>query len=156
MRRKIHTALLAVLVGAAALVTAAPGIGAGGGEADGAPGIALSHAGPVLDAGALRPGQTVHGSIVVQNAGDAAARFRLSAAVTAPAALSRALVLRVSVGGQTAYDGPFAGFAAVGLGRLEPGEGVRVDFAALLPSGAPAALDGASLAAQFRWDATQL
>jgi hypothetical protein len=155
MRRRVHTALLAVLVGAAALVSAAPGVGAGGGgPADAAPAIALSHANPVLTARALRPGQSVRGSVNVRNAGDAAGRFRLTATVNAPAALARTLVLRIRVDGTLVYDGPFAHVPVVELGRLAPGEAVGVRVSALLPEGARR-LGGGLLTADLRWDAAQ-
>lgn len=154
MRKLILTA---VALTAAALLGAAPVVGARGeGAEEGAVAIGRSHDGAVFSAAALAPGRPATGSIRVWNDGTVSARFMLSADVTGDERLVRALRLRITTAaGRVVYDGPLAGFRLARLGSFAPGEGVTVRFRASLPAERAEGLHGLSLSADFRWGATQ-
>jgi hypothetical protein len=131
--------------------------------------LALAGGSVVLDARGLAPGQTVTGSVVVVNEGDAAGRFalRTSSLVDKPglAGGSLARTLRVSVtdvtvegAPRTVYEGSLVGLSAVDLGTLASGVmrtfRIAVSFPQQTVDGA--AFVGSGLSIVFDWMAVTI
>lgn len=182
MRRLLHVlrrgraALL--LEGAGAIVVVAVLLMAPGGGPSGTARVELTRAAGTLSlanskdgaaifaAANMRPGQQAGGSVTVTNKGTLPAALTLSpGARSAAGAADRLLESRLKlvvfdvtdVGRPvTMYAGPLASMPATALGDLAAGRSRDFRFVASLPSaGANAdnAVQGASLAASFRWTA---
>jgi hypothetical protein len=128
--------------------------------------LALVGGSLVLDAHRLTPGQTVTGSVVLANEGDAPGRFalRVSALVDSPgpAGGSLARTLRIVVTDVTAagarrclYDGSPAGLGDVDVGSLACGEArsVRVTMSFPRQPAGGAEFAGSTLSFAFAWSA---
>jgi hypothetical protein len=123
----------------------------------------------VLDVRALRPGQSVSGTVTLANVGDAPGRLTLaqSGLLDVPGRggglLSRALRLRVEDAGNAllVYDGAPAGLGLADLGTIADGESRAYRFTATLPDqGRPPgplsgdnAFQGASMRVDWTWGA---
>jgi hypothetical protein len=174
--RALATALLtlALALGALGLAIAAPHRGrtpepkAATGGASGALQISNSLDGQaVFSAAAMRPGQTVTGSVRIGNAGDTAGRFSVHATDVrdTPGPYGGALSGRVQLAlidvtradqPVTVFAGTPAAFATVDLGTFEPGAQRDYRVAAMLPDGGPLdnVLQGAALSFGLEWRAT--
>jgi hypothetical protein len=119
----------------------------------------------IMGAAALIPGDSVEGTVTIQNVGDAQGDFRLTVAnvvdVAGPAngKLSAALQLTVTDtgAGQSLYDGQLAGLD-VSLGTWRPAEERSYRFVVRLPE-SPAGTDNdyqlSKVTATFVWNAVQ-
>ncbi len=138
---------LAVLVAALAAVHPVLG-GVGGGE--GAPAVARSGSGPLLDVSALAPGRAEEGSVTVANVGAAPGTFVLQASESGSRVLAESLRLVVTSGERVLYAGTLAGFADVPLGVLAPGEEQVVGTRVALSPAAGNDLQGLSAVVDLR------
>lgn len=172
--RALATALISVAMalGALGLAIAAPHRGrapepkAAFGGASGALQISNSRAGQsVFGAAAMRPGQTVTGSVRIGNAGDVAGRFSVRPAdvIDAPGPYGGVLSARLQLAlvdvtraGQpvTVYAGTAAAFGAVQLGTFEPGAQRDYVVAATLPVDSDNSFQGSALSLGLEWRAS--
>jgi hypothetical protein len=115
----------------------------------------------VIHAAALRPGQSVSGTVALANVGDTAGRLTLLRTRLADipgrfgGALSRALVLTVQQIGGGAWTGPLAGPDQLDLGVLAAGEGrtyrLTLTFPDTGPLGRDNAFQGSSVTIDWAW-----
>jgi hypothetical protein len=128
--------------------------------------LSLREGSVALDARRLTPGQTVTGSMVVANEGNASGRFtlRTSSLVDGPGPAGGSLahtvwltVTDVTVVGapRRLYTGSLAGLSGVDVGRFGPGAARTFRIAVTFPQQAVggSAFSGSSLSLAFAWTA---
>ena len=120
---------------------------------------------PVLTVDLLKPGETRSGTVSITNTGDIDGVFSIAKTVvsdsTAPAnPFASKLRLRVedlTAGGPALYDGVLGSMGTVAAGTLAPGAAHTYRFTVEFPdggaNGADNAYKGASLEADFDWEA---
>ena len=127
---------------------------------------AVTHAGGsvVLDSGRIEPGQTLTGSVVVANDGDAPGRFALRTGELVddpgPAGGSLARTLRLTITDVTCassprsiYEGSLTGLSSVALGTLDAGavRAYRIALTFPLQDAGSTAFAGSVLSVAFAW-----
>jgi hypothetical protein len=160
---------LVMALAAIGLAVAAPGRGhdpasASLAAARGAVGISNSLGGAaVLSAGAMRPGDSVDGTVTIGNDGDIASRFALTATAVDDAPgpgggpLSERVVLTVAdfTDATQLFSGHPADFAELDVGTLAPGEEHDFRFTLSWPDGGVSdnLYQGSALSLGFEWRA---
>jgi hypothetical protein len=151
-------------IGALAVVLAAVGITVGSGA-----NFTAHAANPAntFNAGNLKPGDTVNGTVDIQNTGSVPGTFTLSTSnVVDTGALLGQLDLKVEdcgvYSGTTApncagtnfvYNGKASGLTTAALGSFAANAKHRYNFAVTLPSATTNAFQGKTASVEFDWDA---
>ena len=115
--------------------------------------------GAIVNAHDISPGETVTGSVDIQNSGDSAAALRLSQSPVDDVAgvggghLSDALSLAVDdvSAGRRIYQGAMSAFPGVALGTLHGGQSHRYRFTVTMADVSGSAYQGASTAVRYDW-----
>ena len=125
-----------------------------------------SGTGVIFNAGNVKIGQTVTGSVTINNTGTLPGAYTLSGTTTGSSTLSGQLNVKVykdndNVAGSKLYDGTLAAFSSLSLGEFAASTGSHTFyFHVTLPTtGTDAgdnALQGLSTSTTFTWNATQV
>jgi spore coat-associated protein N len=120
---------------------------------------------PVLTVSKLKPGQSDSGTVSIMNTGDIDGVFSVAQSVTsdstAPvnpfASKLRLKVEDTTAGGAALYDGVLGSMPTVAANTIAPGATHTYKFTVTFPDGGPNGADnaykGASLEADFDWEA---
>lgn len=107
----------------------------------------------------LLPGESGSGTVTIENVGDSAGVFSLSAGnvVDEPATppLSAVLTLAVTDGGTAVYNGPLGDLGTVDLGTWEAGESHDFTLTVTFAASAGNEYQGAKTTVDLDWDAAQ-
>jgi hypothetical protein len=122
-----------------------------------------SGSGAILNASAMKIGDSVTGSVTITNTGTLAGLYTLSGTTSGDAAIGSQLNLKVYKdvdGVSPIYDGSLGGFSSVSLGTFAASTGSHVFyFHVTLPTTGTDAgdnlLQGLSSSTTFNWSATQ-
>jgi len=160
--RKIVASLAVGLVASAIGITGAKAALApqGGGIVTGEAEVASSAAGPVFSLPNVTLGESAAQTVLLSNPGEAAGRFRMSAATQGDRALAKRILVKVSAGSKGLYAGPLSGLRALELGELSAGGSLSLQVETSLPASGSQerdnALQGLSTSTTITWTTTQV
>jgi spore coat-associated protein N len=103
----------------------------------------------------LKPGDTVTGSVTIENTGTLAADFRLTETATNGFVDPSRLQLQIREDGDSIFSGTFGTADTIDLGTFEAGESRTYLYTAKLAQDAPNAEQGRTASASYAWDAVQ-